>query len=428
MGLIYCFMLKKGITMHILFLTLAKVSSPDDEGIYMDLMKCFADNGHKLYIVTPIEKKDETEEEVIGTGNLNILRCKTGNLFGVSMVEKGISQTLLPFKYMKAIERHFKGIKFDLILYSTPPISLAGIVEKIKKKTGAKTYLLLKDIFPQNAVDIGIISPFMAKTLFRNKEKKLYKISDYIGCMSPANVEYLLKHNEVDSVDVEVCPNSIKVTDNINNEVLQSNEALDINGRNTILSKYNIPLDKTIFLYGGNLGLPQDIPFVIECIKNSVEVKEAHFVICGDGTEYEKLENFVNETNQTNITLIKALPKSEYDSLVRVSDIGMIFLDHRFTIPNFPSRLLSYLKEKKPVLVCTDKNTDIGKIAKENEFGLSSISDNTEEFVKNVNKFTDKRLRIKLGENGYRFLMENYTVENSYKIIMKHFENKAWMC
>ena len=115
------------------------------------------------------------------------------------------------------------------------------------------------------------------------------------------------------------------------------------------------------------------------------------------------------------------MPKSEYDSLVEVSDIGMIFLDHRFTIPNFPSRLLSYLKKKKPVLVCTDKNTDIGKIAEKNEFGLSSISDNTEEFVKNVNKFTDKRLRIKLGENGYRFLMENYTVENSYKIIMKHF-------
>lgn len=413
--------MEKVDNMQILFLTLMKIYSPDDEGIYMDLMKCFADNGHKLYIVTPLEKKDEADEEVIEAGNIKILRCKTGNLFGVGMVEKGISQTLLPFKYMKAIERYFKGVKFDLILYSTPPISLAGIVEKIKKKTGAKTYLLLKDIFPQNAVDIGIISPFMAKTLFRHKEKKLYKISDYIGCMSPANVEYLLKHNEVDSAKVEVCPNSIKVTDNITNEVLQNNEVLEFSARSEILSKYNIPLDKTIFLYGGNLGLPQDIPFIIECIKKSVEVKEAHFVICGSGTEYGKLEKFVNETIPANLTLIKSLPKSEYDSLVGASDVGMIFLDHRFTIPNFPSRLLSYLKEKKSVLICTDKNTDIGKIAEENEFGLSSISDNTEEFVKNVNKFTDKGLRIKLSENGYRFLMENYTVENSYKIIMKHF-------
>jgi len=400
-----------------------KIHSPADEGIYMDLMKCFADNGHKLYIVTPLEKKDEADEEVIEAGNLKILRCKTGNLFGVGMVEKGISQTLLPFKYMKAIERHFKGIKFDLILYSTPPISLAGIVEKIKKKTGAKTYLLLKDIFPQNAVDIGLISPFTAEVLFRRKEKKLYKISDYIGCMSPANVEYLIKHNEVDSLKVEVCPNSIRVTDNLTGEVPKDNKALELSDRSKILSKYNIPPDKTIFLYGGNLGLPQDIPFIIECIKKTNDVKEAHFVICGGGTEYGKLENFVNETTPANLSLIKALPKSEYDSIVGGSDVGMIFLDHRFTIPNFPSRLLSYLKEKKPVLICTDKNTDIGRIAEENEFGLSSVSDNTEGFAENVNKLTNGELRAKLGENGYKFLTENYTVENSYKIIMKHFES-----
>ena len=409
--------------MQILFLTLMKIHSPADEGIYMDLMKCFADNGHKLYIVAPLEKKDEADEEVIEAGNLKILRCKTGNLFGVGMVEKGISQTLLPFKYMKAIESHFKGIKFDLILYSTPPISLAGIVEKIKKKTGAKTYLLLKDIFPQNAVDIGLISPFTAEVLFRHKEKKLYKISDYIGCMSPANVEYLLKHSELDSLKVEVCPNSIKVTDNLTGEVPKDNEALELSDRSKILSKYNIPPDKIIFLYGGNLGLPQDIPFITECIKKSAKVKEAHFVICGGGTEYGKLENFVSETTPANLTLIKVLPKSEYDSLVGGSDVGMIFLDHRFTIPNFPSRLLSYLKEKKPVLICTDKNTDIGRIAEENGFGLSSVSDNTEDFVNNVNKLTDGELRAKLGGNGYKFLTENYTVENSYKIIMKHFES-----
>ena len=196
-----------------------------------------------------------------------------------------------------------------------------------------------------------------------------------------------------------------------------------LSDRGRILSKYNIPPDKTIFLYGGNLGLPQDIPFIIECIKKTAEVKETHFVICGDGTEYGKLENFVNETSPSNLTLIKALPKPEYDRLVGVSDVGMIFLDHRFTIPNFPSRLLSYLKEKKPVLICTDKNTDIGRISEENEFGLSSVSDNTEGFVENVNKLTDRELRAKFGENGYKFLTENYTVENSYKIIMKHFEN-----
>ena len=262
----------------------------------------------------------------------------------------------------------------------------------------------------------------MAKALFRSKEKKLYEISDYIGCMSPANVDYLLKHNEIDSNKVEVCPNSVKVEADISvalsaDSIAKSRE----NDREELFAKYDIPVDKTIFLYGGNLGKPQDIPFIIECIKKASAVEEAYFVVCGDGTEYGKLLAFVSEYKPNNLTLIKSLHKADYDRLVRVSDVGMIFLDHRFSIPNFPSRLLSYLKERIPVLVCTDKNTDIGRIAEDNDFGLSSISDNVEDFISNVSKLTDKGLRLRLGENGYRYLLENYTVEKSYEIIMRHF-------
>ena len=409
--------------MQILFLTLMKIYSPSDEGIYMDLMKCFAEKGHKVSIISPLEKREAGEEEVISATNINLVRCKTGNLFGVGMLEKGISQMRLSSQYLRAIDKYFSGTKFDLILYSTPPISLATVVEKIKKSTGAATYLLLKDIFPQNAVDIGILKPFMAKALFRSKEKKLYEISDYIGCMSPANVDYLLKHNEIDSNRVEVCPNSIKVEadtgeDLSANGIAKSRE----NDRRELCAKYGIPVDKTIFLYGGNLGKPQDIPFIIECIKKASKVEEAYFVVCGDGTEYGKLETFVQEYKPKNLSLIKSLPKADYDRLARVSDVGMIFLDHRFSIPNFPSRLLSYLKEKIPVLVCTDNNTDIGRIAVDNDFGLSSVSDNVEDFVLNVSKLTDKALRLRLGKNGYRYLLENYTVERSYEIIMGHFK------
>ena len=409
--------------MQILFLTLMKIYSPSDEGIYMDLMKCFAEKGHKVSIISPLEKKDGGEEEVISAPNISLVRCITGNLFGVGMLEKGISQMRLASQYLRAIDKYFSGTKFDLILYSTPPISLATVVEKIKRRTGAATYLLLKDIFPQNAVDIGILKPFMAKALFRSKEKRLYEISDYIGCMSPANVDYLLKHNEIDSNKVEVCPNSIKVEADISGAL--SAESIDKsreNDKEKLFAKYGIPVDKTIFLYGGNLGKPQDIPFIIECIKKTSKVEEAYFVVCGDGTEYGKLLAFVQEYKPKNLSLIKSLPKADYDRLARVSDVGMIFLDHRFSIPNFPSRLLSYLKEKIPVLVCTDKNTDIGRIAVDNDFGLSSVSDNVEDFILNVSKLTDKALRLRLGKNGYRYLLENYTVERSYEIIMGHFK------
>lgn len=90
-------------------------------------------------------------------------------------------------------------MKFDLIIYSTPPITFQRAVEYVKERDNAQTYLLLKDIFPQNAVDIGILSKNGWKGLiykyFRKKEKKLYGISDRIGCMSEANCKYILSHN-----------------------------------------------------------------------------------------------------------------------------------------------------------------------------------------------------------------------------------------
>ena len=153
--------------------------------------------------------------------------------------------------FKKAIREYFSNVKFDLVLYSTPPITLVSAVEYVKKRDGAKTYLLLKDIFPQNAVDIGIMSKSGLKGLlykhFRRQEKKLYRISDRIGCMSQANVDYVLKHNpEVDLKIIEVCPNSLDVID----------KSVDVESRKQIREKYGIPLDKKVFVYGGNLGKP----------------------------------------------------------------------------------------------------------------------------------------------------------------------------
>ena len=107
-------------------------------------------------------------------------------------------------------------MKFDLILYSTPPITFTKVIALAKKENpGAKTYLMLKGIFPQNAIDLGMLSISGLKGLlyksFRKKEKRLYELSDFIGCMSPANVKYVLKYNpEVDVSKVEICPNSFE--------------------------------------------------------------------------------------------------------------------------------------------------------------------------------------------------------------------------
>lgn len=401
--------------MNILFLTIGRMDSIESHGIYTDLLREFRDRGHNVYVVSQREKRTGLPTELTEEKGAHMLRVRIGNITKCGRIEKGISTLRIEGQYLKAIKQYFKGVRFDLVMYSTPPITFVGAVEYIRKRDNAKTYLLLKDIFPQNAVDIGMMKKSgvygMLYRYFRNKEKNLYRISDHIGCMSRANVDYVIKHNpEVSADRVEVSPNSLDIVD------LRVDEATRLEMR----EKYGIPTDKKVFVYGGNLGKPQGIPFLIECLRTCKDKDDVYFLIVGDGTEYKKLEEYVNTEGQANLTLMKRLPKEDYDRLVGACDVGMIFLDHRFTIPNFPSRLLSYLQASTPVLACTDPNTDIGKVIVDGGFGWWCESNSTEAFSEAVDRAMTADLTA-MGQKGYEYLYDNYTVAKSYDIIMKHF-------
>ena len=145
-----------------------------------------------------------------------------------------------------------------------------------------------------------------------------------------------------------------------------------------------------------------------------------YFLIVGDGTEFGKIESYMKTEKPTNVKLMKRLPKEDYDIMVAACDVGMIFLDHRFTIPNFPSRLLAYMQAKIPVLACTDPNTDIGKVITEGSFGWWCESNSIQGFTKIVDNICSSDLKA-LGDNAYRVLNEKYSVSESYNTIIKHF-------
>lgn len=399
--------------MNILFLSLSKYRTITARGIYSDLLRCFVKKNDKVHIISPADSRKYKKSEIVEEKNSKLLTVYTGKIQKTNIIEKGINTLLLESRFIAAIKKNFKDIKFDLIIYSTPPITFVNAVKYVKKRDGAKTYLLLKDIFPQNAVDLGMMKKSGVKSLlykyFRNKEKKLYAVSDKIGCMSQANADYVLKHNpEISAEKVEICPNSIEVR----------NERLSPEQKAETRQKFNIPTDKTVFIYGGNLGRPQDIPFIIECLKANADFDDRFFVICGTGTEYPKLKNYIDTEKPNNVLLINGLPKNEYESFVGCCDIGLIFLDHRFTIPNFPSRLLSYMQKGMPVLACTDPNTDIGKVITDGNFGWWCESNLIQNFSDTVKEAINSNIKT-LGENAFKYLNENYTAEKTYEIIKK---------
>lgn len=383
-------------------------------GIYTDLLRKFREEGHTVYAVSANEKRNGGKTEIIDANGVHILRVKTGNITKCGLIEKGISTLKIEGQFIRAIKKYLKDVKFDLIMYSTPPITFAKVVKFIKKRDHAKSYLLLKDIFPQNAVDIGVLKTgglkgFIYK-FFRKKEKDLYAFSDKIGCMSQANCDYVLKQNpEIDASKVEICPNSVKVQD----LRLKKSDAL------AMREKYGIPVDKKVFVYGGNLGKPQGIPFLIECLRSQEKNQKAFFLIVGSGTEFVLLEKYFEEAKPQNMKLMKSLPKADYDKMVAACDVGMIFLDHRFTIPNFPSRLLAYMQAGVPVLACTDPNTDVGKVIEQGSFGWWCESNDVSAFDKCVNLVTglSEEEYQAMQDNALAYLKENYSVDIAYQVI-----------
>lgn len=400
--------------MNILFLSIGKLNNIEDRGLYTDLLRYFRDKGHNIYIVSPSERRFKKPTEYVKENGVQFLRVKIGNITKTNLIEKGISTLRIESVFLNAIKRYINNVRFDLIIYTTPPITFERVISYIKKRDNAMSYLLLKDIFPQNAVDLNMFSKnSIIYKYFRYKEKRLYAQSNYIGCMSKANVNFILKNNpEVSPDKVEICPNSIE-------PLIIKNDQIKIK---RIREKYKIPLDKTVFIYGGNLGKPQGIDFLIECLRANKENDQIYFVIAGSGTEFNKLKSFFYSENLPNAQLLEQLPKEEYETLANSCDVGLIFLDHRFTIPNFPSRILSYMQASMPVLAATDVNTDVGTVIEEGKFGFWCESNNVKEFNKKVQLLCDSKLRKQMGKNARKYLEENYTSKHSYEIIMSHFK------
>lgn len=401
--------------MRILFLTLVDMRTIYTHGIYADLLRELVNEGNDLYVISPVEKKKNIETHIITENGCQILKLKIGNTQKTNIIEKGISTLLIEPQFKNAIEKYYSNIKFDLVLYSTPPITFVSAIEYVKKRDCAKTYLLLKDIFPQNAIDIGMMSKTGLKGViyshFRRQEKRLYSVSDWIGCMSKANVEFVLKNNtEIDPSKVEICPNSVEVVD----------KSIDDLTRIKIREKYNIPIDKRIIVYGGNLGKPQDIPYLVKCIDKCQDIENMFFLVVGDGVDYKVIENYVKHNKPQNLKLMKRLPKDDYDLMISSCDIGLIVLDHRFTIPNFPSRLLGYMQARLPVLALTDTNTDVGKTIIEGGFGWWCESKDPEQaanIIKKISRLSSDECK-EHGENGYHYLCDHYQAKQAAKIIL----------
>lgn len=390
----------------VIFLMFAFPDMNKSFNMYTALVDEFHQNGHSVTVLAPAF--DDGKTSVCIENKIEVLRVKTLPIKNVSNWKKGISNLLLPYQYYKALRRHYPNEEFDVVVMPTPPITLGKLAGRIKKVYGAKMYLILRDIFPQNAVDLGFIKKGgLIHRFFESKEEKLYSSSDSIGCMSQGNVDYILKHH----------PNMKSNKLHILRNWQYPFEGFGYNP-SELRAKYNLD-NKFVVVFGGNMGKPQQLENVLELARRCMQIDDVIFLLLGEGVEMDRLAATIRKDDINNILIQPTIPKQEYQDLLKVCNVGLISLHEDFTIPNIPSKALDYFNVGIPILASLDKATDFGAILDDERMGKWSYAGQHEQLFEFFLLLYNNRSEGEdMGARGKAYFRRNLNPSVAYTTII----------
>ncbi len=362
--------------------------------------------GHQVTVITPSEKQKEslTKDTLDG---VNVWRFSSGPIKDVSKVKRAINETLLSVRAWHAISGEVNPNTFDGVVYYSPSIFFGGLVSKIKSRCNCRSYLVLRDLFPQWVIDAGMIKPgSWIERYFRYFERYSYKQADMIGLMSENNRKVF---NDM-------------VKRSYSSEILRN--WAELNPRkseptNTSIRKKLKLEGKVIFFYGGNIGHAQDMANLMRLTKSMSSKTNAHFLYVGQGDEVELINEMAKNWGLTNFTYLPSVNQEEFKAILSEIDVGLFSLSAEHTAHNFPGKLLGYMVQSIPILGSVNEGNDLMEIVNDNNAGFISVNADDEELLQNaVALYESAQLRSEVGKSAYSLLEREFSVDSAAKLII----------
>ena len=373
-----------------------------------ELATSFKEKGFAVSVLTPLHtlKKSFEQKEVQG---IDTIFFKSGKIKNIPKIKRAINESLLSYRAWKYCKTFFKTNHFDAIVYYSPSIFWGKLISKLKNLYNAKTYLILRDIFPQWTIDNGLMKKdSLIHKYFKHFERINYKNADCIGVMSEANLNWC-QENFKNPTKFEVLPNWTKIAP----IPYQSN-------------KYRKSLhleNKIVFFYGGNIGHAQNMINLVDLAIAMKPFPEAHFLFVGKGDEVNLILEKQKEYNLTNVTYLPAVDQDEYFQMLSEFDVGLFNLHPNHLTHNFPGKLLGYMEYSKPILGCVNKGNDLKEVINEAKAGfIFENADKKELYMAAQQLLQSKELRERMGNNSFNLLNQKFNVET----IQNHIEKSLF--
>ena len=395
--------------MRILIVTVYYLPSPEAcSKLIHDLGKDLQQQGHEVIILTPSESTTQ-DLELSEEDGLQIARIKMGRIKGASRALRAWREIRLSATLWRKGKELFKEYPCDLIIFYSPTIFFGPLIQKLKSLWHCPAYLILRDIFPQWAVDLGVLKKGLVWSYFRWMELRQYAAADVIGVQSPANLNYFAEQLPHQDYQLEVLYNWT-APPRENPSCLHYREQLGLEG-------------KVVFFYGGNIGVAQDLDNVIRLAERLRHESHIYFLLVGSGSEVERLQAEIAAKDLRNIRILPAVGQEEYHAMLAEFDVGLISLDRRLKTQNYPGKILGYMSASLPILGSINPGNDLGDLLQDNEAGLCSVNGDDQRLYEHALKLaSDVAFRRRIGENAHQLLKRYFSVSACARQILSHFQ------
>ncbi len=362
----------------------------------------FVRRGYTVTVITPQLNSKKIEVSIID--GVVVRPFPSGPIKNISKWRRALNESLLPWRAWHHHKDFFRTSPHDLIVYYSPCIFWGPLIRRLKKLWRAPAFLVLRDFFPQWAIDMGMLQERAITTRYlRACEASTYAQSDVIGIQSYNNLE-LFRRAHPKGPQLE----------------LLYNWAEDRPAKKQIphfRKKLNLT-DKVIFFYGGAITEQQDIPNLLRLAESLLKYPEAHFLIVGEGYDLNNVQEIIKQRQLTNVTIHATVEQETFRNLLAEVDVGLFSLAGFHSTHNFPGKVLGYLVEGLPVLGSVNPGNDLMDVINKAGAGFVAINGEDEELLNAATiLLKDVNTRRAAGVAARQLLISKFSVASAATII-----------
>jgi glycosyltransferase involved in cell wall biosynthesis len=361
-----------------------------------DLARELAAQGHKVTVLVPSVTRGASWA-IETVGDVQVLRLAALTTKDVGYVRRTIAEALLPFKMLRGIRRSaLRSVQWDAAVWYSPSIFLGLLVGALKRSANCRSYLILRDIFPEWAVDMGILRKGFAYRFFKWVESYQYAVADVIGVQSASNLGYLAEWANKPGRRLEILHNWLAAA---------PDTGCSINVAKTPLA------GRTIFVYAGNMGVAQGMDILLDLATRMKDRRDVGFLFVGRGSDASRLRTLAAARALDNVVFRDEIDPAEMPGLLRQCHIGIVALDPRHRTHNVPGKFLAYMQAGLPVLARVNAGNDLAAMVAAEHVGIAYVGESLDAFESLAAQLCNNEpMREEMSSNARRLAESAFSV------------------